>query len=319
MKVLVMGGTRMLGLHTVAELVHRDHEVIVFNRGRTPGSLPAGVRAIRGDRDVAAELVQIASERPEGIVDFSAFTARQTELLLDVAPEVPRYVHCSTGAVYRPDPLLPWSEHATPTGPWSLWGTYAHDKLQAEVTIRERRADSDQATTLLRPPYVLAPGNYADREEWVLNRLVDDAEIFVPGDGRSVSHFVSARQVAILAVNALESFADGGLRVFNVAEPSAVASAHGFVDLCAEIVGKPARVRSVPRAEGSFDRDNAVFPFPGENYLLDTRAAQAAGIQPPAETLPAMLLAAFEYLMAHPERRAWTRSSAEQALLHAVS
>lgn len=314
MHVLVMGGTRMLGLQTVRELVDRGHDVVVFNRGVTPARLPHGVRAIHGDRDVAHELAKVTAERPEAIVDFSAFTGLQSELLLKATPEVTRLVHCSTGAVYKPGPVLPWREGTTPMGPWPTWGTYGVEKLQAESTLVKLRTDPATATTLLRPPYVLAPGNYAAREEWVLNRILDDAEILVPGDGLSVSQFVSAHQVAVLAVNALETFSEGGVRAFNVAEPSAVASALGFIDLCAAVAAKPARVRHVDPTI-HFDRTDPVFPFPNENYLLDTRAAQEAGLQPPEVSLHDMLAAAFEYLVAHPERRTWKRSGAELAQL----
>jgi nucleoside-diphosphate-sugar epimerase len=315
MRVLVMGGTRMMGLRTLDELVRRGHEVAVFNRGRTPASLPPGVRVIRGDRDVAADHEQLRDERPDGVVDFSAFTGKHAAFLLDAIPEVPRLVHCSSGAVYRPDPVLPWSEATTAMGPWSTWGKYAVGKLDAETVLRQGRADTSLATTVLRPPYVLAPGNYAVREEWVLNRLLDDAEVLVPGDGQSVSHFVSAQQVAVCAVNVLEAFADGGFRAFNVAEPAAMASACGFVELCGLVSGRSPRVRSVAAPSGSFAREDSIFPFPNENYLLDTREAHRAGIQPPGESLLDMLHAAFDHLVAHPERRRWTRSPAElQAL-----
>jgi hypothetical protein len=77
-------------------------------------------------------------------------------------------------------------------------------------------------------------------------------------------------------------------------------------------------VRHVTAPPGPVDRDNLVFPFPAENYLLDTRAALAAGLQPPEETLPEMLAAALEYLIDHPERRRWARSEAERRALRAA-
>lgn len=315
MQVLVMGGTRMMGRLTVDELLRRSHDVVVFNRGRTPAQPPEGVRAIRGDRDVPADLAQLTTEGPEAVVDFSAVTGPQTAGLLDVLGSVPRLVHCSTGAVYWPDPVLPWSERTTAMGPWSTWGAYATEKLDAELVLQQRRDDPNLATTVLRPPFVLAAGNYALREEWVLNRLLDDAEILLPGDGQSVAQFVSANQVAVCAVNALEARADGGLQAFNIAEPTAVASALGFVHLCGSVAGKDPRVRHVEPPTGPFDRDNSVFPFPNENYLLDTRAAHTAGIQPPTVPLRDMLGAALEFLLANPERRAWARSAAELARL----
>ena len=50
MRVLVMGGTEFISLHLLGALQARGHEVSVFNRGRQPERLPAGVTLIAGDR-----------------------------------------------------------------------------------------------------------------------------------------------------------------------------------------------------------------------------------------------------------------------------
>jgi len=48
MRVLVTGGTGVLGRHAVTRLLSRGHEVRVFSRRDSP-SLPSGVAAFRGD------------------------------------------------------------------------------------------------------------------------------------------------------------------------------------------------------------------------------------------------------------------------------
>ena len=52
MKVLVMGGSRFVGLHSVLELEKHGHQVTVFNRGQTalPVEFPRSVDRIYGDR-----------------------------------------------------------------------------------------------------------------------------------------------------------------------------------------------------------------------------------------------------------------------------
>lgn len=98
MKVLVMGGSRFAGLATVLELQARGHQVCTFNRGRTAGTNPPGVQHLTGDRDVPADLAQLAHLELDAVVDFSAYTEAQTTKLLAHLPPVARIVHCSTGA-----------------------------------------------------------------------------------------------------------------------------------------------------------------------------------------------------------------------------
>jgi nucleoside-diphosphate-sugar epimerase len=169
---------------------------------------------------------------------------------------------------------------------------------------------------VLRLPYVLGPNNYADREEFVLNRVLDDASILLPGDGRAVQQFVHVRQVGEAMANCVEQ-AGMGWRAYNIATPE-MASLEGFVELCAEAVGKPARLHrlglAVPENE-PFNVADPVFPFPNQNYLLDCGSAHADGIAPAAMSLREMIEMALEALLADPTRRAWKRYPAETAAL----
>src|SRR5262249_18812433 len=153
---------------------------------------------------------------------------------------VRRHVHMSSGTVYALDPRLPWRED-TPYGPAPLWGEYARGKIECEEVLQVGRPAST-ATTAIRPPWVLGPGSYADRERFVLNRLLDREPILLPGDGKAVQHFVTGGEVAHAIVAVLEAFEDGGWRAFNVASP-AYASLEGFVEICAEVAGVESVVR----------------------------------------------------------------------------
>jgi 2'-hydroxyisoflavone reductase len=72
MRVLVMGGTEFISLHLLQALQQRGHEVTVFNRGRHPDRLPAGVTAITGDRkDHAALRERLGGRRWDGVFDVT--------------------------------------------------------------------------------------------------------------------------------------------------------------------------------------------------------------------------------------------------------
>jgi len=251
----------------------------------------------------------------DAVVDFSCYTPQQASNAVAALPDIGTYVLISTGAVYSPAAILPWGE-STPLGPWVLWGDYAVNKLAAEQVVTAARPT--HSTVILRFPYVLGPGNYADREEFLFNRILDGAEVLIPGDGTAVQQVISARDAAAVAVRSLDLEGLGG--AFNAANPDEFVSVVGLVHMCAEIAGREATVRHVGggiTGTGSdvFDAANSVFPFPAANYVLDTRAAEGSGLLPRVTPLAETLAESFDYLLTNPERRTWTRTQAETAAL----
>lgn len=313
MKVLVMGGTRMMGDAAVRQLLAAGHAVTVFNRGTRMPEWVGQVTEIRGDRDVPEALAQITELDIDTVVDFSAYRGAQSEALVAALPADVHLVHCSTGAVYAPVPQLPWAEDS-PLGPWALWGEYASEKLATEVAAR-RAAFDGRAVTIFRLPYVLGPHNYAPREEFVLNRLLDGAEILLPGDGKAIQHFVTAEQVGEAVGLIVERRPAGDVAIYNIADPRGVCTIEGFVALCAEAAGVEARTRPVPGpagVDGPFNAGDCVFPFPNEAYLLDVSHAASHDVLPGSRPLTAAIDLALEALMADSGRRTWQRTSSER-------
>lgn len=312
-----MGGTRMMGDATVRHLLAAGHHVSVFNRGSREPDWADQVSQLRGDRDVPADLTQISGLDIDTVVDFSAYRGAQSASLVKVLPEAVHLVHCSTGAVYAPVPQLPWAEDS-PIGPWDLWGDYAREKLATEQAARTA-ATGERAVTIFRLPYVLGPRNYAPREEFVLNRLLDGQDVLLPGDGKAVQHFITAEQVGESVNLLISSRPESGVAVYNIADPRGLCTTGGFVQLCAEAAGVEVRTRPVPGptgAEGPFDAGDCVFPFPNEAYVMDVSRAAAAGVLPVSRPLASAIDAALDALHAEPERRVWQRTAAERAWLH---
>ncbi|MDL5156225.1 NAD-dependent epimerase/dehydratase family protein [Actinomycetospora termitidis] len=315
-----MGGTRFLGVEVVEALLERGHEVTVFHRGTRAPVYSAPVTEVHGDRDVPENLAPLAALDLDTVLDLSAYTRAQTERLLAALPDVERYVHCSTLNVYRPSPLLPWPED-TPYGPHRLWGRYATEKIGCELALREARPEP-LTTASIRLPLVLGPGNYIAREEFVLNRLLDAETILLSGDGQAVHQYVWLRHAAAALARATE-LAVEGFAAYNVASRRCITSLEGFVEVCAEVSGTTPRLRTVgggPTGEdlAVFNGVDCVFPFSNENTVGDIGAADAAGLLEPYLPLHEMIAAALEHLLAHPERRSWSRTEAEKRVLARV-
>jgi nucleoside-diphosphate-sugar epimerase len=317
MRVLVMGGTRFVGLPAVRELLALGHEVILFHRGSRSPQWAGAVSEIIGDRNDAESLARVRGLEMDAVIDMSAYTERSTRSLLEALPRVPLVVHVSTLNVYRPSPVLPWPEDL-PYGPHPLWGAYAVEKIGCEQALRELRP-APLSTVVVRLPLVLGPGNFIPREEFVLNRLLDGEVLYLSGDGQAVHQYVWYEHAAHALVRGLESDA-AGFVAYNVASVRCMTSLEGFVEVCADVVGTEPRLSFVGggptgRDLPTFDNVNCVFPFSNENTIGSLDAARDAGLLAPYKPLSEMIHSAYEHLRDHPERRVWSRTLAERAVM----
>ena len=100
MKILILGGTRFLGPHTVRYALSRGHEVTLFNRGKSNPGLFPDLEKLKGDRD--GDLKALEGRQWDAVIDTSGFVPRivkdSTELLKDACN---LYVFVSTISVYK--------------------------------------------------------------------------------------------------------------------------------------------------------------------------------------------------------------------------
>lgn len=317
MRVLVLGGSRFMGRFMVRHLLAAGQAVTCLNRGTMP-PVP-GSQTLVGDRNDPETWLQIRPDIFDAVIDMSAYTPEQSQMALSALAYVPRFVHLSTGAVYRPNSLLPWKEDDD-LGPWGLWGTYAQNKLHCEqVILNWQRDHKSNDAVIMRVAMVLGPANYVDREEFVLNRILDNETILIPGEGEALFSVVSARQVGISLAKAATKPLPAGVTIVNVGSPL-MTSGLGFVDQCGKLLGRQPKVRLVGNspigiAEPVFDATNCVFPFPNANYVLDCTRSVDLGIDPPVEKFESWLQEALDALLADPHRRQWHRTQAETFIL----
>src|SRR5882757_893031 len=102
MRVLVLGGTRFIGLALVNELLAAGHAVAIVHRGEHEADLPPAIEHIHTPRsDLLAQCDALARFAPDAAIDLSAMTAADAETALGaLAPDV-RLVAASSIEVYR--------------------------------------------------------------------------------------------------------------------------------------------------------------------------------------------------------------------------
>jgi nucleoside-diphosphate-sugar epimerase len=255
-KVLVTGGTSLLGARVARRLEDRGDDVTVFQRG----SSDASWRQIRGDirddravgeavRGVDAVVHLAAKVSVVGDWDeFESVNVGGTQSVLDAARAhgVGRVVHVSSPSVaHFGEPLV--APDAAPADPERAHGHYARSKAMAEK-LALSAADDSLAVVAIRPHLVWGPG-----DTQLVGRIVERASIgrLVLIDGGTAlidtTYVDNAADALVAALDRVDDV-NGEAFVVSNGEPRTVAEL--LARMC-RAAGVAPPSRSVPRALAS--------------------------------------------------------------------
>jgi nucleoside-diphosphate-sugar epimerase len=240
--VLIIGGTRYIGRHTLAAALAAGAEVTLLNRGQTPaawlGDQRPAVRQIHGDRRDPGTLERAFSVSYDAVYDMIAYRAEDVRpLLTTYAGRIGHLVVCSTTSVYAPALYQPLDE-AHPRGPHPAWGEYNLGKNAVEDLVAGAQG---LRTTVLRPQWVFGPHDYQELAAFYLLRLAAGLPIWLAHAGVAQLNWTYAPDLAgaFLAVSGLPEAAG---QAYNVCCDETLTT-EGFITLCAQVLGVPADIR----------------------------------------------------------------------------
>jgi 2'-hydroxyisoflavone reductase len=219
MKLLVLGGTKFLGRHTVDAALARGHDVTIFTRGETNPDLFPEAEHLAGDRD--GNLDALRGRQWDGVVDTSGFVprvVRQSAELLQAA--VQRYVFVSSISVYA-DPSQPLEESspvAELEDPASENVQEDYGALKAAVERVVTEIYGDRGTNV-RAGLIVGPYDPTERFTYLPRRLAEGGDVLAPGDPSARVQFVDARDLGAWLVHLAEHGPGGTFNATGPAEP----------------------------------------------------------------------------------------------------
>jgi 2'-hydroxyisoflavone reductase len=233
LRILVLGGTGFIGPHLVRHAVSREHSVTIFTRGRHDAELPSGVTRLQGDRN--GKLEALEGKTWDAVVDDSATNpewVRQSTALLKEAAH--NYLFTSSTGVYYPylargiDESAPVHYDVKDAKDGSE--TYGVAKAQCERATQQ--AFGDRAI-IVRPTYIVGPGDTTDRFPYWPQRLARGGEVLAPGKRDDPVQFIDVRDLAEFMVHLVETKRSG---IYNVAGPKSPLTAYEFYDAAAKAI-----------------------------------------------------------------------------------
>ena len=222
LRILILGGTSFLGPHQVRFALERGHSVSIFTRGRTEPSLFADafehVEHLIGDR--SNDLTALEGRSWDVVIDNSgaqtAWTRDSAELLKDT---VGSYLYVSSTGVYYPYLTTEIGENTEvdlvdPSGGED--GSWVYGVMKATSEQAARDAFGDDRTLVVRPGYIVGPGDRSDRFTYWPVRFHRGGEILVPGKKSDRVQMIDVRDLTEWMIRLLEAGTTG---TFNATGP----------------------------------------------------------------------------------------------------
>ncbi len=266
MRILVMGGTRFIGVYLVKQLVAQGHEIVLFNRGNKPAPID-GLKQIHGDRTDADQLKQaLADENFDAIFDNNGRALSDTQPLIELFKgKLQQFIYVSSAGVYLKSDQMPHVE-GDAVDPKSRH----KGKFETESYLTEQQIPF----TSIRPVYIYGPQNYNPLEAWFFDRLVRDRPIPIPGNGMHLTQLGHVQDLATAMIAALGNDQAIG-KIYNISGDRAV-TFDGLARACAIATGKdPAALKIVHYDPKQFDfGKRKAFPMRVQHFFTDIHNAK---------------------------------------------
>ncbi|EDX85108.1 3-beta hydroxysteroid dehydrogenase/isomerase family [Synechococcus sp. PCC 7335] len=267
MRVLVIGGTRFIGVYLTRQLVKQGHAVTLLNRGNHPAPVDE-VETIVCDRTDPEALKQALSDQSfDAIFDNNGRELAHTKPLADLFKgKLKHLVYVSSAGVYAKSDQMPHVE-----GDRVDPNSRHKGKFHTEDYLREQGIPF----TAIRPVYIYGPQNYNPLEKWFFDRLVRDRPIPIPGSGMALTHLGHCQDLAAAMVSVLGNDNAVG-EIYNISGDKAV-TFDGLARACAIAMEKdPDAVKIVHYNPKDFDfGKKKAFPMRVQHFFTDISKAKA--------------------------------------------
>lgn len=213
LNILILGGTGFIGPHQVNGALERGHDVTIFNRGRRSGAYGARVEELIGNRDPNVDdgLSALDGDREwDVVIDNSGYVPRHVRASAELLKgRCRRYLYISTVAVYDPDSAVDDFGEAGPLAPAPdksveevTWETYGPLKAECDRIVRDVLGD---VATVVRPAYILGPGDTTDRFTYWVERINRGGDVLGPSQRELSVQGVDVRDLTDFVFHCVEN------------------------------------------------------------------------------------------------------------------
>ncbi len=267
MHILVIGGTRFIGVYLTKQLVSQGHDVVLLNRGNHPSPVE-GLETIVCDRTNPDALKSALSGQSfDAIFDNNGRELAHTQPLADMYKgKLQHYVYVSSAGVYAKSDQMPHTEGDA---------VDPNSRHKGKFHTEDYLTEQGIPFTAIRPVYIYGPQNYNPLEQWFFDRLTRDQPLPIPGSGMALTHLGHCEDLATAMVAVLGNAKAIG-QIYNISGDKTV-TFDGLAKACAIATGKePNSIQIVHYDPAEFDfGKKKAFPMRVQHFFTDISKAKA--------------------------------------------
>jgi 2'-hydroxyisoflavone reductase len=243
MRILIIGGTRFLGRHLVDAALARNHEVTLFNRGKSDPNLFPELETILGDRETDVNKLQQAGRHWDTVIDVAGYLPRIVRLSAEILKSnVGRYIYISSISVYsnfrkvginESDPVGKIDNEATEE---ITEETYGPLKALCERAVQDIYGER---TLIIRPGLIVGPHDPTDRFTYWPVRVARGGEVLAPQGPEAPIQIIDVRDLSDFVVKLIEENASG---IYNATGPDYELTIGKLLDVSRQLTGSNANI-----------------------------------------------------------------------------
>jgi 2'-hydroxyisoflavone reductase len=241
LRVLILGGTGFVGPHLVHQLTRRGHGVAILTRGRREPSLYeedfGAVEHLLGDRSQPDGLAALKGRTWDVVIETSGYRhpwTRDAVRALEGSAE--RYVYVSSTGVFWPYRTVDIAED----GPIMLADEPPQEQpsygVMKALSENEVKAAFGAGALIVRPGYIVGPGDTSDRWTYWPVRIARGGEVLVAGKRTDPVQYIDVRDLTAWLADLVDAGTGG---TFNAVGPARPQTLEQFVYGVASITAVP--------------------------------------------------------------------------------
>jgi 2'-hydroxyisoflavone reductase len=243
MRILIIGGTCFLGRHLVEAALARNHELTLFNRGKSNPDLFRQLETILGDRETDVKKLQQAGRNRDSVIDVAGYVPRIVRLSAEVLKEnVGRYIYISSISVYsnfrkagitESDPVGKIDDEATEE---ITEETYGPLKALCERAVQDIYGER---ALIIRPGLIVGPHDPTDRFTYWPTRVARGGDVLAPQKPEVPIQIIDVRDLSDFALKLIEENASG---IYNATGPDYELTIGKLLDVSKQLTGSDANI-----------------------------------------------------------------------------